>query len=483
MPYQTNDDLPGAVKRVLTSDKARSIWRGVFNDSIDRGYQEGRAFGAAYATIESAGYTKGKDGVYIEKVDDAIEKVSTDTLRAKVEAHNAEDGDKGRVTVDMLRQVYDRGIGAYRTNPGSVRPSVSSPEQWAMARVNNFLRAIRNGRFRSGKHDTDLLPEKHPMSTRGVEKADYQGREVELNQPFRLPAGASKKFGVYVKDGDKTKKVTFGDPKMEIRRDDPKARANFRSRHSCDTATDKTSARYWSCRMWESGTSVSEMTKMNQMEKRQISDDVFTTSIEAVQRAQQLGMGLVAHMTEGPDGQAFYMPGATHEDYLDMVGTAGMMSPEGEEVEDPTGDMIEAVIDAAISAIIDARMEKRSARIIKIDDEARIVWGWASVVSIDGKPMIDRQGDIISAEVMTKAADNFMIDVRVAKAMHEGAQIGEVIHSFPLTKALGEALGVYSALEGWIVAMKVHDNGVWSRVKSGELAAFSIGGMGKRNAV
>ena len=270
---------------------------------------------------------------------------------------------------------------------------------------------------------------------------------------------------------------------MEIRRDDPKARANFRSRHSCDTATDKTSARYWSCQMWESGTSVSEMTKMDKMEKRQISDDVFTTSIEAVQRAQQLGLGLVAHMTEGPDGQVFYMPGATHEDYIDMVGEAGMISPAGEEVEDPTGEMIEAVIDAAISAIIDATMEKRAAKIIKIDDEARIVWGWASVVSVDGKPMIDRQGDIISAEVMTKAADNFMADVRTAKAMHEGGKIGEVIHSFPLTKALGEALGVHSALEGWIVAMKVHDDSVWSRVKSGELAAFSIGGMGKRNAI
>lgn len=385
MPYQTNDDLPGAVKRVLPSDKARSLWRRVFNDSMDRGYQEGRAFGAAYAAIESAGYKKGEDGVYIAK-------------------------------------------------------------------------------------------------------AQYEGRDVELDQPFRLPRGATKKFGVYVKDGERVRRVTFGDPNMEIRRDDPEARANFRARHSCDSATDKTSARYWSCRMWESGTSVSEMTKMDKMEKRQISDDVFTTSIEAVQRAQQLGMGLVAHMTEGPDGQAFYMPGATHEAYLEMVNEAGLimpqsLDPEQPEIEDPTEDLIETVIDAAISAIIDARMEKRAAKIIKIDDEARIVWGWASVVSIDGKPMIDRQGDIISADVMTKAADNFMIDVRVAKAMHEGAQIGEVIHSFPLTKALGEALGVYSALEGWIVAMKVHDNGVWERVKSGELAAFSIGGMGKRNAV
>jgi cation transport regulator ChaB len=483
MPYQTNDDLPDAVKRVLPSDKARSIWRRVFNDGMDRGYQEGRAFGAAYAAIESAGYKKGEDGVYIEKADEDLEKVSADTLRAKVEEHNAEHGDKGRVTVDMLRQVYDRGVGAYRTNPGSVRPGISGPEQWAMARVNNFLRAIRNGRFRSGKHDTDLLPEKHPMSTKGVEKADYQGRKVTLDKPFRLPAGSTKKFGVYVKDGDKTKKVTFGDPKMEIRRDDPEARANFRSRHSCDTATDKTSARYWSCRMWESGTSVSEMTKMENIGKRQISDDVFTTSIEAVQRAHQMGLGMSAHMTQGPDGQVYYMPGASHEDYLELVGEVGMIGPEGEEIENPAEELIESVIEAAIGAILEATMEKRASKIIKLDDEARIVWGWASVVSVDGKPMVDRQGDIISAEVMTKAADNFMADVRTAKAMHEGGKIGEVIHSFPLTKALGEALGVYSALEGWVVAMKVHDDDVWNRVKSGELAAFSIGGMGKRNAV
>lgn len=480
MPYETNDDLPGAVKRVLPHDKARSIWRRVFNDSMGRGYQEGRAFGAAYAAIEAAGYEKDDEGVYVEK---AIEKISDDTLRAKVEEHNAEHGDKGRVTVAMLRQVYDRGVGAYRTNPASVRPGVSSPEQWAMARVNNFLRAIRNGRFRSGKHDTDLLPEGHPMATKAVEKAEYQGRDVELDQPFRLPSGASKKFGVYVRDGDRVKKVTFGDPNMEIRRDDPAARANFRSRHSCDTATDKTSARYWSCKMWESGTSVSEMTKMTPLEKRQISDDVFTTPIEAVQRAHQLGLGLAAHMTEAPDGQAFYMPGATHEAYLELVGQTGMISPEGEEIEDPTEDLIETVVEAAIGAILEARTEKRAAKIIKIDDAARIVWGWASVVSIDGVPMIDRQGDIISPEVMTKAADNFMADVRTAKAMHEGGKIGEVIHSFPLTKALGEALGVHSALEGWIVAMKVHDDDVWNRVKSGELAAFSIGGMGKRNAV
>lgn len=89
-------------------------------------------------------------------------------LQNKIDEHNDEVGDDEdkRTTVSILFQVYERGIGAYRTNPSSVRPSVSSPEQWAMARVNSFLYALRNGKFRSGKHDTDLLPEEHPMSSK-----------------------------------------------------------------------------------------------------------------------------------------------------------------------------------------------------------------------------------------------------------------------------------------------------------------------------
>ena len=39
----------------------------------------------------------------------------------------------------MLGAVFRRGIGAYRTNPASVRPNVRSEEQWAYARVNAFF--------------------------------------------------------------------------------------------------------------------------------------------------------------------------------------------------------------------------------------------------------------------------------------------------------------------------------------------------------
>lgn len=34
-----------------------------------------------------------------------------------------------------LQTIYNKGIGAYKTNPQSVRPNVKSPEQWSYARV------------------------------------------------------------------------------------------------------------------------------------------------------------------------------------------------------------------------------------------------------------------------------------------------------------------------------------------------------------
>jgi len=78
-------------------------------------------------------------------------------------------------------------------------------------------------------------------------EGEYQGRKVPLNKPMR---GDVKKFKVYVKDGDTVKKVNFGDPDMRIKRSIPAHRKSFRARMKCDTAHDKTSARYWSCRKW-----------------------------------------------------------------------------------------------------------------------------------------------------------------------------------------------------------------------------------------
>ena len=75
--------------------------------------------------------------------------------------------------------------------------------------------------------------------------------KAPLNKPFRLPSGSKKKFGVYVKnDKGNIVKVTFGDPNMSIKRDNPERRKAYRARHGCDNPGPKWKANYWSCKMW-----------------------------------------------------------------------------------------------------------------------------------------------------------------------------------------------------------------------------------------
>jgi hypothetical protein len=91
-----------------------------------------------------------------------------------------------------------------------------------------------------------------------LSEAEYQGRKVKLNKPFRTPDGP-KKFSVYVKnDKGNVVKVNFGDPNLSIKRDDPKRRKSFRARHKCDQQKDKTTPAYWSCYQWRSNSPVQD---------------------------------------------------------------------------------------------------------------------------------------------------------------------------------------------------------------------------------
>ena len=111
---------------------------------------------------------------------------------------------------------------------------------------------------KDGKEVPNCVPSDEVKEADQLEEsqAEYQGRKVSLNKPFRTPDGP-KKFGVYVRnDKGNVVIVRFGDPDMSIRRDDDEARKSFRARHKCDDATDKTTARYWSCRQWRSSSKV-----------------------------------------------------------------------------------------------------------------------------------------------------------------------------------------------------------------------------------
>ena len=91
-----------------------------------------------------------------------------------------------------------------------------------------------------------------------ITESEYQGKKVKLNDPIR---GGSKKFYVYVKNNKgNVVKVSFGDTTgLSIKRDDPERRKSFRARHKCDQKKDKTTAGYWSCRMWTAKTKVSDL--------------------------------------------------------------------------------------------------------------------------------------------------------------------------------------------------------------------------------
>jgi len=54
----------------------------------------------------------------------------------KDKAHSLKDISKTtNYKLSGLQTIYNKGIGAYKTNPQSVRPSVKSKEQWAFSRV------------------------------------------------------------------------------------------------------------------------------------------------------------------------------------------------------------------------------------------------------------------------------------------------------------------------------------------------------------
>lgn len=72
---------------------------------------------------------------------------------------------------------------------------------------------------------------------------------MKCNKPRREVHG-DKKFVVKACENGQEEVIRFGDANMEIKRDNPERRSNFRARHSCDEKKSKLTAGYWSCKNW-----------------------------------------------------------------------------------------------------------------------------------------------------------------------------------------------------------------------------------------
>ena len=230
--------------------------------------------------------------------------------------------EKSGISYSILKKVYDRGMAAWKTGH---RPG-TTPQQWAFARVNSFITkssgtwgkadadlakqvrgesiedkdTIIEASIKTGipynivkkLHYKEELTEKEINIAREEikeyylmgtpeymdylkkltpgeenndwgeieEDAEYAGRTVKLNNPTK---GDTKKFKVYVRnDKGNVVKVEFGDPNMEIKRDDPKRLKAFRARFGCDKDPGpKWKAKYWACKFWEKGKTVTDLMK------------------------------------------------------------------------------------------------------------------------------------------------------------------------------------------------------------------------------
>ena len=141
----------------------------------------------------------------LEKEERQVSEQVEKGIRNKVKEHNDAVKDlkvdwNPKTTYAELLEVFERGIGAYKSNPSSVRPNVKSPEQWAYARVNSFLYALKNGKFRSGKHDTDLLPVNHPVKKQMKEENNIDMKKIDKRHIEKIEETETHYIIHYLKD-------------------------------------------------------------------------------------------------------------------------------------------------------------------------------------------------------------------------------------------------------------------------------------------
>lgn len=119
--------------------------------------------------------------------------------------------------------------------------------------------------------------------------------------------------------------------------------------------------------------------------------------------------------------------------------------------------------------------------ISKVDAPQRLIFGWASVIEKDGKPVVDLQGDVIEEPELERCFYEFVEDARAAGEMHEryGDAVGKLVECIVFTKEKQKALGIDLGKVGAWIGFRLSPD-VFKRVQNGELKMLSIGGSGAR---
>jgi putative serine protease XkdF len=132
------------------------------------------------------------------------------------------------------------------------------------------------------------------------------------------------------------------------------------------------------------------------------------------------------------------------------------------------------------------------AQIAKLDTDKRQVFGWASVSTINGEVVLDRQNDINEIDEIEKSAYRYVLESRVggdqhsriAKSTTAPKHTSDLIESMVFTDEKVKAMGLPDSFpRGWWVGMQVSDEPTWQAIKNGERTGFSVHGTGRREDV
>ena len=187
---------------------------------------------------------------------DISESLSEVEIGDMVQIDSAYGGGKGKVEKKVGSFVVIKGESYHESDVKSLKED--APGTY-MLRVTNAMRNTGKGQesnnvppfFMKHMKDAGNLKEKLKgyklkESKEDLDEAEFKGKKVALGKPKR---GGPKAYYVYVKDGDKVKKVTFGSGGLRAKIKNKEARNAFAARHNCKDKKDRTKAGYWSCNL------------------------------------------------------------------------------------------------------------------------------------------------------------------------------------------------------------------------------------------
>jgi hypothetical protein len=206
----------------------------------------------------------------------------------------------------------------------------------------------------------------------------------------------------------------------------------------------------------------------------------FKDAVEEVEKASVEPSALVEYLRDhAPEIADLVLKDLTASD----VHQTTALGNEGDKKKKPKSfkERISTMTDGPKpDAVNTEKSEFTTLKILKVEGDRQQMFGWASISTEDGDPIIDKQGDVIMPDDLEQAAYEFLLYKRQMGDMHERLGVGRVIESMVFTKEKQNLLGIDLGLEGWWIGMKVDDPKVWKRIKSGEQLEFSIGGRGER---